>query len=228
MGQLRIEFHCHTIYSKDSLVRPRMLVEAARHKGIDRLIITDHNSIGGAREAQRLSPQLVIVGEEIFTTQGELLAAFVTEELPSGLEPLEAIRRLRAQGAFISVSHPFDVFRAGHWKMPDLLEIMFLVDAIETFNARCMDMRPNLAARDFALVHNLAGTVGSDAHTAFEVGRATLTLDEFTGADGLRRVIRSGQETVRLSSPFIHLTSRYATTLNKLGLVGRPGASKQE
>jgi predicted metal-dependent phosphoesterase TrpH len=226
MRPLRVEFHCHTIFSKDSLTKSHELVEVARRKGIDRLIITDHNSIGGALDAKRLAPDLVIVGEEIMTTRGELLAAFVIEELPSGLEPLEAIRRLRLQGAFISVSHPFDVFRGGHWELPDLLEITPLVDAIETFNARCMDMHPNLEAREFARLHNLAGTVGSDAHTTLEVGRATLILDEFTGADGLRQVIRSGKESVRLSSPLIHLTSRYASLLKKLGLVDRPDTAQ--
>jgi hypothetical protein len=34
------------------------------------------------------------------------------EEVPPGLTPHEAIRRLRDQGAFISVSHPFDTTRS--------------------------------------------------------------------------------------------------------------------
>jgi predicted metal-dependent phosphoesterase TrpH len=228
MRTLCVEFHCHSIYSKDSLLRPSVMVKAARRKSLDRLIITDHNSIAGALAAQKLDPELVIVGEEIMTTRGELLAAFVSEELPSGLEPLEAIRRLRSQGAFISVSHPFDIYRRGHWELPALLEIASLVDAIETFNARCMDMRPNLQAREFARQYHLAGTVGSDAHTGFELGRATLTLDEFSGADGLRQVIRSGREKVRLSSPFVHLTSRYASTLKGLGLAESPGGPGEE
>lgn len=220
MNQLRIEFHCHTIFSKDSFTRPKALVEAARRKGLGRLIVTDHNSIGGALEAKQIAPELVIVGEEIMTTRGELLTAFVTDEIPAGLEPGEAIRCLRKQGAFISVSHPFDARRG--WELADLLAIIPLVDAIETFNARCMDNRYNLAAQDFARQHNLAGTVGSDAHSAMELGRATLTVEEFTDADGLRRVIRSGVENVRLSSPLIHLTSRYASIMKSLGLVGKP------
>jgi hypothetical protein len=228
MKTLRVEFHCHSIYSKDSLLKPSAMVKAARRKGLDRLIVTDHNSTGGALAAQKLDPELVIVGEELMTSQGELLVAFVSEELPSGLEPHEAIRRLRSQGAFISVSHPFDIYRRGHWELPALLEIAPLVDAIETFNARCMDMRPNLQAQEFARQHNLAGTVGSDAHTGFELGRATLTLDEFSDADGLRQVIRKGREKVRLSSPFVHLTSRYASTLKGFGLVERPGAPGDE
>ena len=82
---LRIEFHCHTRYSKDSLASLERLVKACHRKGIDRVVVTDHNSIAGARAAQELDPELVIVGEEIKTTRGEILAAFITEEVPAGL-----------------------------------------------------------------------------------------------------------------------------------------------
>ena len=133
----RVEFHCHTIYSKDSLTTPERLVKTCRRKAIDRVVITDHNTIAGACAAQVLDPELVIVGEEVLTTQGELLAAFVLEEIPARLSPQEAIRRLKDQGAFISVSHPFDVYRGGHWEEADLLEILPDVDAIEVFNSRC-------------------------------------------------------------------------------------------
>jgi predicted metal-dependent phosphoesterase TrpH len=51
---LRVEFHCHTILSKDSLTRPRDLVDACRRKGIDRVVVTDHNTIAGAQAAQAL------------------------------------------------------------------------------------------------------------------------------------------------------------------------------
>lgn len=223
MEKLRIEFHCHTIYSLDSLTDPRKLVKAARRKGIDRLVVTDHNSIAGALEAKRFDPELVIVGEEIMTTRGELLAAFVNEEIPAGLEPLEAIRRLKEQGAFISVSHPLDTLRG--WKREQLLEILPHVDALETFNARCMEARFNIWAQDFARQHGLPSTVGSDAHTLRELGRATLTVDWFTGAEGLRRVIAGGKENVRLSSPLIHLSSRYAVFLKRKGLVKWPRTS---
>ncbi|HET8705265.1 MAG TPA: PHP-associated domain-containing protein [Pseudomonadales bacterium] len=216
MPNLSVEFHCHTIYSKDSLTRPQDLVNAARKKGIDRVIVTDHNSIGGALEAQAIDPERIIVGEEIMTTKGEILAAFVREEIPAGLTPQETIKRLREQGAFISVSHPFDVMRGGHWKMPDLLEILPLVDAIETFNARCWLRNFNAQALAFARVRNVPGTVGSDAHTTWELGRATLSLAPFSGPEELRAVLPQAQIRARMSSPLIHLTSRYATIVKKL------------
>jgi hypothetical protein len=217
MSLLRVEFHCHTIASKDSLTRPIQLVSASRRKGLDRVIVTDHNSIAGARAAQRMDPELVIVGEEIMTTRGEILAAFVEEEIQPGLTPEDTIRRLRAQGAFISVSHPFDRLREGGWKLDDLLVILPLVDAIEVFNSRCMRKTFNAEAQEFARLQDVPGTVGSDAHAAFELGRSILLLEQFEDADGLRRVIRAGQPVTRWSPPWFHLSSRYASLRKKLG-----------
>lgn len=213
---ISVEFHCHTIASKDSLTRPADLVAAARRKGLDRVIVTDHNSIAGARAARALDPELVIVGEEIMTTRGEILAAFVTEEIPAQLTPLETIRCLREQGAFISVSHPFDELRQGGWKEPDLLEILPLVDAIEVYNSRCMRPVFNQRAKAFAEAHNIPGTAGSDAHAAFELGRSLLVLDQFQGPEEMRKVIRQGRPETRWSPPWIHLTSRYASLRKKL------------
>jgi len=216
MTYLRVEFHCHTIFSKDSLTQPQALVDACRRKGIDRIVVTDHNTIAGARAAQALDPERVIVGEEIMTTRGEILAAFVSEEIPKGLTPQETIQRLKDQGAFISVSHPFDRLRKGGWKEADLLEILPEVDAIEVYNSRCMNPRFNREARQFAEKHNIAGTVGSDAHVTFELGRSLMTLEPFEGPQGMRKVIRSGTSRVRWSPPWIHVTSRYATIYKKV------------
>ena len=213
---LSLEFHCHTIFSKDSLTSPRKLVETCRRKGIDRDVVTDHNTIAGALAAQALAPDLIIVGEEIMTTKGEILAAFVTEEVPPFLSPEATIERLKDQGAFISVSHPFDRFRDGAWQEEDLLDILPCIDAIEVFNSRCMDSKFNKHAQEFAEKYNIPGTVGSDAHAAFELGRSVLLLEQFEGPDEMRGVIRRGVPQTRLSSPWVHLTSRYAVIYKAL------------
>ena len=182
---LSIDFHTHTSVSKDSLTSPRDFIRIAQRKKLDRVVVTDHNSIAGALATQALDPERIVVGEEIMTTKGEILAAFVTEEIPRGLSPLEAIKRLRDQGAFISVSHPFDSWRNGAWKLEDLLEITPFVDAIEVLNARCTNAVDNQKAAEFALQHHLPGTAGSDAHAAFELGKARLVLPEFTDPDDI-------------------------------------------
>ncbi|MBT3322098.1 MAG: PHP domain-containing protein [Anaerolineae bacterium] len=212
----RTEFHCHTIYSKDSLVAPARLVESCHKKGIDRVIISDHNSIKGALEAQKIAPELVIIGEEIMTTKGEILAAFLKEEIPAMLSPQEAIALLKEQRAFISVSHPFDFTRSGYWQEADLLEILSEIDAIETFNARCLLPRMNAQAQEFAERHGIASTVGSDAHTLFELGHATLTLPKFNSAEELRQVIRQGVANTRKTGIHARAASRYAVLRKKL------------
>jgi predicted metal-dependent phosphoesterase TrpH len=206
----RLEFHCHTIYSKDCLVQVEKLIETCKRKGIDRIVITDHNTARGAFVAQQIDPDRVIVGEEILTQRGELLAAFLQEEVPKGLTPMETIKILRDQGAFISVAHPFDRLRSGHWQLNDLLEIAPLVDAIEIFNARSMSPDFNRQAEVFAREHNMLGTVGSDAHAAFELGRAAILLPDFNDAQSLKSALSEAHYETRLSSPFVRFTSRFA------------------
>jgi predicted metal-dependent phosphoesterase TrpH len=207
---LKVEFHCHTIYSKDSLMSPETLLKVCQKRGIDRIVITDHNQIEGALRAVDLDPQRVIPGEEIMTRDGELLAAFVTQRIPPDLAPEEAIDRLRAQGAFISVSHPFDRWRRGAWDRANLERIAPLVDAVEVFNARCLQQSWNDEAVQFALEFGLSGTAGSDAHTPAEIGRCGLELPAFTNAKELRTVLSQGKRFGKISGIWVHFFSTYA------------------
>lgn len=210
-----VEFHCHTVYSKDSLTSLKALLASARRKGLDRVVITDHNTLRGALAAVDLAPDLFIAGEEILTTKGELLAFFVREEVPPYLTPQETIARLKAQGAFISVSHPFDRMRHG-WDLPDLLELLPQVDALEIFNARCVNPRTNRQAIAFARQYGKPGTSGSDAHTTLELGRARMILPAFADAGELRAVLAQASYQARLSSPLIHLSSTMAKGIKRL------------
>ena len=219
----RVEFHCHTIYSRDCLVWIPDFLKACQRKGIDRVVITDHNTTAGGRLAQQLDPERVIVGEEIMTQDGELLAAFVQEEIPAGLPSGQVIEELRGQGAFISVSHPFDVMRAGHWQPERLAEIAPLVDAVEVFNARCYLRSYNQQAANFARQRGLLGTVGSDAHTAWELGTAVLLLPPFHDGDSLRKAMETAQMQVSYSPWWVRFSSRYAVLYKALRRTIFPG-----
>ncbi len=207
---LRVDFHTHTYASPDSLAQPADLLRAMQRQGLDRIAITDHNTLRGARQANELDPEHFIVGEEILTTAGELLAVYVKEEIPKRLPPMEALTRLKEQDAFISVSHPFDRSRNGAWKLPDLLAILPYIDSIEVFNARCMLPNANQLAKDFAEQHRLAVTAGSDAHAPFELGAARLYLPEFHDAPSLRQAVRQAQVEGRMSPGWVHFVSFFA------------------
>ena len=213
----RVELHCHTHASGDSLADPRRLLAVAKEKGIDRLAITDHNTTSGAMEAAALDPARVIIGEEIMTTEGELLAFFLRERVPPGLPPEETIARLRTQGAAIAVSHPFDYLRKGAWHEASLTRILPLVDALEVFNARTWESGPNRRAAEWARRAGLPGIAGSDAHAPFEVGTAWTRLAPFHDAESFRQALRTARVEGRRSLPWVHLVSRYAVWIKGRG-----------
>jgi predicted metal-dependent phosphoesterase TrpH len=217
MEMIRVELHAHTYHSEDSLMLPERMLAVCAQRGVDKLAITDHNRISGALEAAAIEPDRVIVGEEIKTTQGELLAFFLRETVPAGLAPEAAIEQLRAQGAFISVSHPLDSLRSGAWERQDLLAILPLVDALEVFNARGLVRSADRQVQELAREHGLLCTAGSDAHSYLELARSGMRLPDFHHAESLRRSLAHAQVIRRRSSFLVHFLSRYASLRKALG-----------
>ena len=216
---MRVDLHNHTLWSADCLTSFDDILRICQERGIDRIAITDHNTADGALELKQRAPERIIAGEEIMTTQGELLAYYVRETIPPGLTPVETIRRLRNQGAVISVAHPFDRLRKGAWHEENLLEILELVDAIEVFNARCMYAEDNQKALDFAKAHHMPGTVGSDAHTLREYGTALTIMRDFADdPEDFLAALRDADYNMRLSSWLVHFGSKAAKWAKKLGL----------
>ena len=207
-NSINVDFHVHSIASHDCLSKPEVLYERAKKLGLGKLVITDHNTISCALELWKRYPDYVIVGEEILTTGGEILAFFVKEELPKGLKPLDALNRLKEQDAFISLSHPYAMNRHG-WTSAEMEGYLPFLDAIETCNARNPHRKNQLAER-FAKEHGLCFTAGSDAHAVSELGAMGLELPEFNNAKELRSAIRSARVFGKESPAWVHLHSRIA------------------
>ncbi len=212
---IQAEFHCHSNYSPDSLMTIEEIIKTCRNKSIGKIAITDHGRNAGAFKAHQMAPDLVVVSEEILTNEGEILAYFMTEEIPDYLSPLEVVKRLKDQGAFISVAHPFDPYRGASWK-PGTLEMLApYLDGVEAFNARCFDPSFNEMAGTFANEHGLAWMVGSDAHSIPEIGRAVLQLPNFNSAEELRQAVKTATFSGKLSSKIVHLHSTIAKVINQ-------------
>ncbi len=205
---IKADFHVHSIASWDSLSKGEDLYRRAKEIGLGKLIFTDHNSIAEGLRMQKMYPDFVIVGEEILTTKAEILAIFVKEEIPKDIEPLEAFKRLRDQGAFISLSHPYAPLRF-RWTEEEMLEYMPYLDAIEIANARNLQGM-NLSAQKFAAEHGLCGTTGSDAHGVPELGAMGLELPDFHTADELRAAIKSAKVFGKESPLWVRVYSRGA------------------
>lgn len=174
-----IDLHCHTSASFDSLAAPEAVVKAAATRGLTHLVITDHDRIDGALRARDAAPAglTVIVGEEIKTADGDLVAAFLREAVPPGLSAADTIAAVRAQGGLVGIPHPFDRYRGSMLKDPRLKAIAPLVDWVEAHNARVVGGSGNERAALFAHETGLPGVAVSDAHSVIEVGVAYTTLD---------------------------------------------------
>lgn len=209
------EFHSHSNYSPDSLAKIEDMIATCRAKGIGKLAITDHGRMAGALRAHEIAPEMIIVSEEILTSEGEILGYFMTEEIPDYLPPLEVVKMLRDQGAFISIAHPFDPWRGSTWKLETLEQLVPYLDGVEAFNARCLDPSFNEQAGEFAQEHGLAWMVGSDAHSLPELGRSVLKLPDFNSAEELRQAVRSATFEGELSGKVVRLRSTIAKVVNK-------------
>jgi predicted metal-dependent phosphoesterase TrpH len=220
----KVDLHAHTIYSRDCLTRPEELIARARQIGLDRLAITEHNNLAGALRAKELAPDLIIVGEEIKTTHGEIIAYFVREEVPKGLSPQESIRRLRDQGAVISIPHPLDGVRSSAMGLENVLAVIDLVDGLEVLNARCVRPADNDAAAALAQERGKLLTAGSDAHTLSELGQCYLLMPPFDdNPESFRQALAQAQPQGEVSPFWPHLLSTYAKWRKRLRPVAYGG-----
>ena len=222
---IKVDMHCHTRLSADSLNDPRRLVETAASRGIGALCVTDHNGLKNALALSQMSdlPIQVIPSEEVKTAEGEIIGYFLSELVPKGLTPEETVKRIKGQGGLVCVPHPFDTMRtASRLQTPalDRLVQAGLVDILEVFNARSINPEDNRRAVEYAEAHGLAMSAGSDAHTLMEVGRAYVEVPPFSSPEQFLAALRQGKVNGVLSSKLIHLGSTWARVAKSLPVVG--------
>ena len=191
----KADLHLHSAYSDGGHDIPTMLAHIAYHTDLRVVAITDHDTIAGALVARRLAPQYgleVIVGEEISTSRGHLLALFIEERIPPGLSIPETVRRVHAQGGLAILAHPLDRLCNSpmrHWPRPTLADwINFGVDGLEALNGCTLDPLAQMRATVLGRALGLALTGGSDAHHKGAIGAAYTLFPGTTAAD-LRRAL---------------------------------------
>jgi predicted metal-dependent phosphoesterase TrpH len=214
---LKADLHTHTYFSPDALTSPEKYVQACLKRGINCVAVTDHNSILGALAVQMLASFAVIIGEEVESSEGEIIGLFLQEEVPRGLSPEETVRRIKEQGGLVCIPHPFDRVRSERLTEAALMRVLPQVDIIEALNARTTVGGDNEHAARFAQEHGLAMSAGSDAHSARELGRACVEMPDFEGPREFLEALKQGRIVGRLSTPLVHLWSRWAWLRRRLG-----------
>ena len=174
----RIDLHTHSHYSRDSILRPADLVRRAQAAGLTHVAVSDHGGVDGAYAVRALAPFEVIIGQELKTSGGEILALYIEEPIPDGLSPGLAAARIRSQGGLVVAPHPHDVFRRG-LGTTGMLELGSALDAVEGYNGRSLLREREADARLFATEHDLPISLGSDAHSSRELDAPPAPMEQF-------------------------------------------------
>ncbi|MGH7876323.1 MAG: PHP domain-containing protein [Candidatus Dormibacteraceae bacterium] len=178
---LRIDLHLHSSYSPDSRTSLGELIAACRELRLDRIALTDHNTVDGAVRLRSLAPELTIIGEEIRTTEGEIIGLFMTAAVPTGATPEEACDLIHQMGGLTYAAHPFDRRRA-HFEAGRMRDLASVIDIVETYNPWCTP-EANQAAQAFCIECGKVGASGSDAHGVAELGLSWMELAAFSSPE---------------------------------------------
>jgi predicted metal-dependent phosphoesterase TrpH len=205
----KYDLHIHTHYSDCSINKPEDILRIAKKIGLNGIAITDHNSIKGAYEVKKLNKDKnfeVIIGEEIKTNYGEILALYIQEEIKKG-DLFDVIDNIKTQDGIIVIAHPFRQVPWLKFKYP-LRELQGKVDGIEVFNSRNIGFS-NQKAENAIKGLKFARIGTSDAHIPSDIGNG-YTL--FNG--NLRKAIKT-QATDAKGTTSSALPSILAAAWNK-------------
>jgi hypothetical protein len=195
---VRVDLHLHSLYSHDGQSTLQELIQRCAECGLDRIALTDHNTVEGALALAEVAPDLAIVGEEAKTREGEVIGLFITRRLPPYLRAEDVMDMIHEMGGLTYVPHPLDRHRS-NFTTERMLELADRIDIVETYNAWCEPAENQAAARLAVELGKVAAT-GSDAHAASELGRSWMEIDAYTTPQDFLEKLRHARHVVTASS----------------------------
>lgn len=197
--------HIHSLYSDGTASVAEILDHVERHTNLDVIAITDHERIDGALRAAALHAAGgysfdLVVGEEITTRRGHVVALFLTERVRA-LRPLdETLRAIHEQGGIAIAAHPMapvplSLGRRSLIGARDHEHELVHLDAIELFNPSYAGRVRQRARMDLnAAELGLPGVGNSDAHVLEGIGTGFTSFAGHTAAD-YRAALLAGDVT---------------------------------
>lgn len=187
----KIDLHTHSTASHDggiSLEKYRRVIDNGE---LDYVAITDHDDIENAKYIHQELGSKVIVGEEIMTTEGEIIGLFLTKLIHPNQTPQKTIEAIKNQDGIVYIPHPFETVRKGlHPKV--LEEIASEVDIVEIYNGRAFLENKSAQTVVWARMNHKAGAASSDAHGFHGMGRTHTLIREVPTNKNLVELIRQG------------------------------------
>jgi predicted metal-dependent phosphoesterase TrpH len=181
----RADLHIHTLASDGTAGVLDILDHVEHRTQLDVIAITDHERIDAALVGRSIARDRglafeVIVGEEVTTLGGHLLALWVEEPVRPFRSLRSTVAAIHDQGGLAIPAHPLVPYPlcAQGFVLRRLLadESRFRPDALETFNPTTLGRPMHDRVVRFADEHGLAHLGGSDAHALDAIGSAYTTF----------------------------------------------------
>jgi predicted metal-dependent phosphoesterase TrpH len=199
---IQADLHIHTVYSPDSVVQPKTLVDQlVAHSFIKVAAVTDHDSVRGCKATVELASAypdiLIIPGVEISTPQGDMLILGTDELPPRPWTPEVVVDYAKSIDAVSIVAHPYREYGMGD------LARNYKIDAIEVLNGGS-SAAANNQAKDLAKSMGLPGTAGSDAHQMSELFSVYNQIDASLEINSVLKAIKKGFISAQSGRGSIH------------------------
>lgn len=206
----RADVHIHSSVGDGMADIPEIVAYVEEKTDLDVIAITDHDEISGSYQARELAAQRgyhfeVVIGSEVTTLNGHLLALFIEKPVPRHQTLERTIDAIHEQGGLCVVPHPMcwlteSVSKRTLERVMNGTGASIYLDGIETVNATIVGRISNKRARRFNGKHGFAETGGSDAHFLRAVGSAFTLFRGKTGED-LRRSLLERTTVARNGRP---------------------------
>ena len=189
---LKIDFHVHTCYSNDCSTSLRDVIIYSKKKGLDGVVITDHDTVEGALKLQENNNDEIIIipGIEVSTKAGHILGINVMTPIPRGLTVKETVEKIHEAGGISIAAHPFAMYKNGIGFSRKLASQG--IDAIEVINSSAFPFfLLNFLSRRLAYRTKLPQTGGSDAHYPEIIGLAYTVIGGVDVNSEIEEIIRA-------------------------------------
>ncbi len=192
------DLHIHSIASDGTATVAAILAYASDHTDLDVIAVTDHDQLESSLIACDMAARFrvqAVPGMEISTSEGHLLALFLSTPVPAGMSFVETAERVRLFGGLPIVAHPMDPMARsiGSRRLREIVrQYPGLLAGIETDNGSQLDLRTNRTSQRLRWDTGLPGLGCSDAHILSAIGNTRTAFIGHSVAD-LRRAIEHGE-----------------------------------
>lgn len=187
----KLDLHTHSTESKDGGISATQYAHILREK-LDFVAVTDHNSINLAMYLRDELGNKIIVGEEINTSEGEIIGLFLKALIKPGQPALATIKEIKDQGGLVYIPHPFENVRDGISEA-NLSSIMYSVDIIEARNGRAFFQNRGPKATTWARINGKVTAASSDAHGYKGLGTSYTIIKQEPTAQNLVELLSTAK-----------------------------------